>query len=202
MIKYIQDIGRGLNPVEIDFMERLANESQAYIKTVINVVREPILILNNNLRVVVANESFYRTFQVEPTDTENVLVYELGNGQWNIPALRELLEEILPRNNFFKDFNVIHEFPFIGRKSMTLNARQIHSTDHTTPGLFPPALFLAIEDSTPMMAIAETLIAHVNELGSKNAKRILNLETQILAPKENNRKLKKVPLSKLQTDKL
>ena len=102
------------------------DESWTYIKTVVDVVREPIPSSISDLRVMVANESFYRAFQVEAKDTEGTVVYELGNGQWNIPALRKLLEDILPKNTFFKGFEVSHEFPFIGRKVMILNARQIH----------------------------------------------------------------------------
>src|SRR5665213_2453884 len=97
-----------------------------FIKIMVDIVREPIIMLDDELRVLVANESFYRTFQVEMKDTEGRIVYELGNGQWNIPALQKLLEDILPKNTFFKGFEVIHEFPFIGRKVMILNARRIH----------------------------------------------------------------------------
>jgi hypothetical protein len=175
MKKYKKDLGRELNQLEVDLIERLGKENWTYIKTVVDIVREPILILNKDLRVMAANESFYRMFQVEKKDTENALVYELGNGQWNIPALRKLLEEILPKNTFFKDFEVTHEFPFIGRKAMILNARQINST----PGLSPAIIFLAIEDSTPLMAVAETLARHVKELASTNAERTWKLEMYI-----------------------
>jgi len=109
-----------------DFFEHLWEQSWTYIKTVVDVVREPILILDNKLRVMAANESFYRTFQVSAKDTEERIIYELGNGQWNIPGLRKLLEDILPKNSFFKEFEVTHIFPVIGRKVMILNARQIH----------------------------------------------------------------------------
>src|SRR3989344_6276397 len=85
-----------------DFFERAWEESWTYIKTVVDVMREPILILDKNFRVMAANEPFYRTFQVEQKDTEGVVVYRLGNGQWNIHALRKLLAEILPQNTFFK----------------------------------------------------------------------------------------------------
>ena len=145
------------NTEKNDYIGRLWEESWTYIKTVVDVVREPVLILDKDLRVMAANESFYRTFQVEPKDTEGKIVYELGNGQWNIPALRKLLEDILPKNTFFKGFDVAHEFPFIGRKVMILNARQIHPKEDATKGLFPPIILLAIEDVTEMMVVAETL---------------------------------------------
>ena len=175
MKKFKKDLGRDLNQVEVDFVKRLGKENWAYLSTVIDIVREPILILDRDLRVMAANTSFYRMFQVEQKDTEHRLVYELGNTQWDIPVLRKLLEKILPKNTFFKDFEVVHEFPFIGRKAMTLNARRINST----PGLFPSIIFLAIEDATPMMAVAETLAVHVKELASRNAERTLGLEMYI-----------------------
>ena len=81
-----------------DFINRLGEESWTYIKTVVDIVREPVLILDQNLRVMAANEPFYKIFQAEQKDTEKKVVYELGNGQWNIPSLRKLLEDILPKN--------------------------------------------------------------------------------------------------------
>ena len=99
--------------LKMDFTEHLWHKSWIYIRTVVDVLREPVLILDKDLKVMMANEAFYRTFQVELKDTENKVVYKLGNGQWNIPALRKLLENILPKNTFFKGFEVIHNFPFI-----------------------------------------------------------------------------------------
>src|SRR4051812_29380380 len=81
-----------------DINSQLWEKSWTYIKSVVDVVREPVLILDKDLKVMTANESFYRAFQVESADTEKKNVYELGNGQWNIPALRKLLEDILPQN--------------------------------------------------------------------------------------------------------
>jgi len=162
-----------------DFDRRLLEERWIYIKTVIDVVREPILILDKDLCVKGANESFYRTFQVEPKDTEKRNVYELGNGQWNIPALKKLLEDILPQNTFFKGFEVIHEFPFIGRKVMILNARRIHFKKDAAVDAFPPIVLLAIEDVTDMMVVAETLAGHTNRLDAKFAEQTHKLELHI-----------------------
>ena len=159
---------------------RLWEKSWAYIKTVVDIVREPILVLDRDLRVLTANESFYRTFQVELADTEKKLVYELGNGQWDIPSLRKLLEDILPKNNFFKGFEVIHEFPFIGRKVMILNARQIHFKEDNVLGMFPPIILLAMEDATEMMVIAETLAGNTNLMDEAFAKKTSVLEANIL----------------------
>ncbi|PIR60957.1 MAG: hypothetical protein COU68_01980 [Candidatus Pacebacteria bacterium CG10_big_fil_rev_8_21_14_0_10_45_6] len=159
-----------------EFIEHFWEKSWTYIKTVVDVVREPVLILDRQLSVMAANESFYRTFQVDPKETENNLVYELGNGQWNIPALRKLLEDILPKNTFFKGFEVAHDFPAIGRKVMILNARQIHIEKDET---FPPIILLAIEDVTEIMAVAETLANHTKKMEASLLGRTDELESQI-----------------------
>lgn len=161
-----------------DFADHFWEKSWTYIKTVVDVVREPVLILDKNLCVMAANESFYRTFQVEVKHTEKMLVYELGNGQWDIPALRKLLEDILPKNTFFKGFEVEHEFPTIGHKVMILNAREI-CADVEEDKTFPPIILLAIEDITDMMAVAETLASHAKQTESKITERAHKLETQI-----------------------
>lgn len=92
---------------------------------IVDAVREPLLVLDAALRVVSASRAFYRTFQVTPVATQGSLIYDLGNRQWHIPALRELLENILPHNQSFDDFVVEHDFPTIGRRRMLLNARRI-----------------------------------------------------------------------------
>ncbi len=168
-----------LTPARADMIERLWEESWTYIKTVVDIVRDPILILDKDLQVMAANESFYRTFQVERKDTEKKIVYGLGNGQWDIPALRKLLEDILPKNTFFKGFEVAHEFPFIGRKVMLLNARQIHFKVDAASPLFPTTILLAMEDVTDMMLVAETLASHANQLEAKLVERTQKLETKI-----------------------
>ena len=81
-------------PVGANFLERLGEESWTYIKTVVDIVHEPILILDEELRVMAANEPFYRTFQTDQNETEGKVVYKLGNGQWNIPSLKKLLEDL------------------------------------------------------------------------------------------------------------
>lgn len=166
-------------PIGPDFVEHLWEKSWTYIKTVVDVVREPILILDKDLRVMAANDSFYRTFQVELKDTENKIVYQLGNGQWNIPALRKLLEDILPQNTFFKGFEVTHDFPFIGRKVMILNARQIHFKEDAVSELLPPIILLAMEDVTDMMVVAETLASHAKQIEATLTARTQKLEHHI-----------------------
>lgn len=176
---------------EDDFVERLWQESWAYIKTIVDIVREPILILDKDLRVMAANESFCRIFQVESKDTESKIVYELGNGQWNIPALRKLLEDILPKNTFFNGFEVSHEFPFIGKKIMILNSRQIHFKENSTSKLFPPIILLAMEDVTEIMVVAETFASHTNQLQDRLIKKSHKLELNIEKLKKEIEKLKK-----------
>lgn len=169
-----------LKPIGDDFVKRVWEESWTYIKTVVDIVREPVLILDKDLRVMAANESFYRTFQVELKDTEKQIVYKLGNGQWDIPALKKLLEDILPKNTFFKGFEVTHEFPAIGRKVMILNARQIHHfKEGTSSEHFPPIILLAMEDVTDMMMVAETLASHAKQIEVKLTEQTKKLEFHI-----------------------
>ncbi len=174
--------------VGTDFFDALWEESWTYIKTVVDVVREPVLILNSELCIMAANESFYRVFQTESKNTENKLVYELGDGQWNIPALRNLLEDILPKNTFFKGFEVTHDFPVIGRKIMILNARQIH---FNADRAFAPIIMLAMEDVTEMMGVAEMLALHTNAFEEKMADRTTTLEKQIAILHSEIKELKK-----------
>jgi two-component system CheB/CheR fusion protein len=128
---------------EFKKMTDLMMERTKYAEGIIRTVREPLVVLNSDLRVVSANPAFYRTFQVTPQEVDGQLLYGLGNRQWDIPALRQLLEEILPKNTQVEDFQVVHEFPRIGRKQMLLNARQIVLEDRQTQWIL-----LAIEDVT------------------------------------------------------
>lgn len=171
-----------IKPIRADFFDRVWEESWIYIKTVVDVVREPVLILDKEFRVMVANEVFYQMFRVEAKDTEGKVVYKLGNGQWDIPALRKLLEDILPKHTFFKGFEVSHKFPLIGEKIMLLNARQIHSRfvkEDSTPELCPPIILLAMEDVTEMMLIADKLASHTRDLETTLSERTQILEAQI-----------------------
>src|SRR4051794_41057969 len=95
-------------------------------ESIIDTMRDPLLVLDARLRVVRASREFHRTFAVSPAETEGRLVYELGNRQRDIPRLRTLLEEILPRETTFRDFEVEHDFERVGRKVMLLNARKVY----------------------------------------------------------------------------
>ncbi len=170
-------LAKAPRPSESDLFVQLWEKSWTYIKTVVDVMHEPILILDERLRVLAANGSFYHTFQVDPRNTENKIVYELGNGQWNIPALRKLLEDILPHNTFFKGFEVTYDFPSIGRKVMILNARRIYKEDLGMKK-FPPIILLAMEDVTDMVTVAEKLANHTNQFEARLTERTQDLEIQ------------------------
>lgn len=102
-------------------------EAQLLAECIVNTVREPLIVLNNNLIVVTASRSFYQSFQVSAEETVGRPIYELGNGQWNIPDLRNLLETVLPHNQAFENYLVEHNFPAIGYRKILLNARSIIS---------------------------------------------------------------------------
>jgi len=186
--------GQTLVPLSAEFAEHLWEKSWTYIKTVVDVVREPILVLDKDLRVMLGNDPFYRTFQVDAKATEGVLVYELGNNQWDIPALRKLLEDILPKNTFFKGFEVSHNFPAIGRKVMILNARQIHFKDDSISEKLPPIILLAMEDITDMIIVAETLASHAKILEGKLGEQIKKLENYVGKLEKEINGLKSRPL--------
>jgi two-component system CheB/CheR fusion protein len=111
-----------------------------YVESIVATVRQPLLVLDPQLRVVSANRAFHDTFQVDPAETEREYIYNLGDGQWDLPELRRLLEEIVPQNNVFEDFEVTHDFPHIGRQTMSLNARRLLQESGR-----PELILLAIE---------------------------------------------------------
>jgi two-component system CheB/CheR fusion protein len=136
-----------------------AKRGQDFAEAIVETVREPLVILNQSLQVVKANKTFYETFQSSSAETEGRLIYDLGNGQWNIPKLRELLENILPAHSTFRDFEVTHEFDRVGRKVMCLNASEIFN-----PNAQARTILLAIEDTTERKQAEEALQATNAEL--------------------------------------
>src|SRR3954469_9740242 len=120
----------------------LVEEMETYSQDIVETVREPLLMLDTTLRVRSANRAFYQTFKVSAEETEHRLIYELGNGQWDIPALRTLLEDVIPTSSVFNDFELEHTFPFIGRRVMLLNGRKLREGSHAE------LLVLAMEDVT------------------------------------------------------
>ncbi|MBA3313701.1 MAG: PAS domain S-box protein [Planctomycetaceae bacterium] len=130
----------------------LADEIQTYAQNIVDTVREPLLILDATLRVQSANRAFYQTFHVSSEETVDRLIYELGNGQWVIPDLRTLLEDIVPKSSVFDDFELEHTFPVIGRRVMLLNARKLQAGHHGE------LLVLAMEDVTARKRAEEALL--------------------------------------------
>ena len=120
-------------------LEETLRGAKSYAQSIVETVREPLLVLNSGMQVVSANRSFYETFRVTPQETEGKLIYALGNYQWDIPGLHRLLEDILPKNTVFESYEVEHDFPEIGRRIMRLNARRMDKED---------LILLAMEDIT------------------------------------------------------
>ncbi len=174
-----------------EFFVEFWEESWTYIKTVVDVLREPVIILDKHFKVLAANEAFYKLFQVEQKDTEGKIIYKLGNGQWDIPALRKLLEDILPKNTFFKGFEVEHDFPSIGHRTIILNARHIYSRDKTTSELFPPIIMIAMEDVSEIMTIASKLANYTNQLEKTLSSRTEVMEVKIASLEKSIRVINK-----------
>ena len=131
---------------------------------IVETMRYPLLVLDGELRVVLANQAFLQDFKVSLQDTRGRLVYQLGNGQWDIPELRRLLEDILPNGSAFDDFEVTHDFTGLGRRVMLLNARRLL-------GSFPESaqVVLVIADVTERNRMLKELEDTSNELRRSNA---------------------------------
>jgi two-component sensor histidine kinase len=123
-------------------------ERRTLEEAIVDTVREPLLVLDQALRVVVASRSFYRAFQVTEAETQGRPFDELGNGQWRIPALRTLLEGIIPNHTTIEEYEVEHDFPAIGRRIMRLNARKVFYEGNNST-----SLLVAIEDITVQRAL-------------------------------------------------
>jgi len=140
-----REIENGLEKAwkELEVIKQSEDAAREYAESVINTVREPLIVLNQDLRVVTASRSFYEVFKVNPEETMGQLIYDLGNKQWDIPKLRELLETILPEKTTFDNYEVEHDFTDIGRRIMLLNARQIERASGKER-----IILLAIDDIT------------------------------------------------------
>ncbi len=158
-----------------DELHQIATEIHEYTASIVATVREPLLVLDADLRVQSASRSFYENFRVTPEGTENRLLYDLGNRQWDIPALRRLLEEVLPQENQVNDFAVEHEFEHIGKKTMLLNARRlIRATDQT------PLILLAIEDITERKRLEDELRQVATEIHEYTASIVATVREPLL----------------------
>jgi len=158
--------------------KRTVTKSEEYAESVINTVREPLIVLDQDLRVVTASRSFYVVFKVKPEDTVGQLIYDLGNKQWDIPKLRELLETILPEKATFDNYEVEHDFADIGRRTMLLNARQIQRVLGKER-----IILLAIEDITERKEIEDGLKKAHEELEAlaTELKRTSRVKSEFLA---------------------
>lgn len=154
-------------------------EAREYAEAIVDTVREPMLVLDADLRVVTANYSFYRTFGTEPPETEGKLIYELGQREWDIPELRKLLEEIVPLNTSFQDYVVEDDFPHIGRRVMLLNARRIHHEDDRKQ-----LILLAMEDITERKRAEERVQCLNRMFLTLGSDFLANMETVIRTAKE------------------
>ncbi|HVO85243.1 MAG TPA: ATP-binding protein [Syntrophobacteria bacterium] len=162
--QFIDELGKlrqriaELEALEADH-KRAVQETREYAESIVETVREPLVVLDADLRVISANRSFYETFKTKPGETAGQLLYDLGNRQWNIPKLRELLEEILPTGAAFDNFEVEHEFKTIGRRVMHLNARRLSKKTNETH-----LILLAIEDATERKRTQQALRESLEKL--------------------------------------
>ncbi len=167
--------------------ERAIQDALEYSQGIVDTVREPLIVLDADLRVISASRSFYQIFKVKPGETEGQLIYDLGNHQWDIPKLRELLEDILPKTTSFDNFEVEHDFLDIGKRIMLLNAREIYQKANRTK-----LILLAIEDITERKELEEklkTLASHDELTGCVNFRSTMKLlENEISRSKRYQKK--------------
>ena len=144
-VKAEQELEQNLKETEQRVVDRtnMLQESEEYLASIVETIRESLIVMDKNYKVLSANNHFLNTFKVSINETKGRLLYELGNGQWNIPELKKMMEHILPTNNPVLDYEVEHEFPHIGRKLMLLNAHRVE-----LEGKFKDRILLAIEDIT------------------------------------------------------
>ncbi len=140
-------------------LESAIESAIEYAENIIETVREPLVVMNSELKILTVNDSFYRTFKVTPSETIGNFIYDLGNRQWDIPGLRVLLEEILPQNKICNDYEVDHVFQNIGHRTILLNARQIFRKD-----IGSQIILLAMDDITDRKQTELSLNERIKEL--------------------------------------
>jgi PAS domain S-box-containing protein len=153
--------------------EQATIEAWQFAESVTNTVQESLLVLNQDLKVVSANQTFYKAFEVSPQETEGRLIYELGNRQWDLPELRKLLEDILPHSSSFESYEVEHEFEHLGRRTMLLNARRIYRQNQETQ-----MILLAIVDITVRKEQERKIHQHQQELATLTEELLLTEERE------------------------
>ncbi len=141
-----------LNIDAIKRSEQAIADALELAENIVDTVREPLLVLDEQLRVESANRAYYRTFRVAPRETIGKLFYDLGNQQWDIPRLRELMEQVLPQRTSIEEYPIEHEFASLGRRIMVLNARRIVDSQKQTQ-----RILLAIEDFTERKQMEQSL---------------------------------------------
>lgn len=147
-----------LNSFALDTREDLVINAIEIFDT----IKQSLMVLDKNLVVVMANAAFYKTFEVTRKETENILIYDIGNGQWNIEKLKFLFESIIPKSKAVDDYEVTHTFEHIGEKVMLLNAREIIRQDNRQE-----VILLAIEDITASKQLerqAKEAESHINKI--------------------------------------
>lgn len=145
--------GAVITLIDIDEIKKGKRETEqalSYVQGILGTMREPLVVLDKGLHVMSANAAFYDMFQVTAKDTEGVRIYELGNRRWNTPQLREALEKILPQRSSLKDFEIVFDFPGIGRKVMYLNGRKLIQKEGEEE-----LILLAMEDVTDHRVLQE-----------------------------------------------
>ena len=145
-------------------------KSKQFMEETLATVREPLVVLKRDLTVVYVNPSFLKTFRVSNEESADKFLYHLGNGQWNIPKLRMVLEEVVSQDKGVFDFEVEHEFPNLGRKTMLLNARKIEDSHNDEP-----MMLLAIEDITERKQAEQALMQSHDALESVVEKRTASM---------------------------
>jgi PAS domain S-box-containing protein len=144
---------------ELEVIKQSADEAGDFAESIINTIHEPLIALDQDLKVVKVSRSFYQFFKVTPEETIGQHIYDLGNKQWDIPRLRELLETILPQKTSFDNYEVEHEFLTIGRRVMLLNARQVQRVLGKER-----IILLAIEDITERKKLQNTSMLRTKQL--------------------------------------
>ncbi|MBU1018055.1 PAS domain-containing sensor histidine kinase [Patescibacteria group bacterium] len=172
------EAGLGKTIKELAVIKKTADEASEFAESIINTVREPLIVLDQDLRVVTVSRSFYGVFKVKPEETVGQLIYDLGNNQWDIPRLRELLETILPEKTSFDNYEVEHDFTTIGKRTMLLDARQIERAMGQER-----IILLAIEDITDRKKIEAGLGKAHEELKTLTTelKRVARVKSEFLA---------------------
>jgi len=168
------------NNVEHNGLKDSKEQALHYMQTLVDVARESFLILDRDLRVISGNPTFYENFRVSREETVDILLYKLGNGQWNIPELKKLLEEILPKKKEVMDYAVTHTFETIGTKTILLNAKQVDSVQ---------LIILAMEDVTVRTGLEEKLSQYAKDLAATVAEQTAELAARIKELEVANRNM-------------